>query len=70
MLCCVLFSYPILTLFNIDTMVLGVPLLYVYVFSIWGVLIFMIFIATGLRAKAGVPESESSSAIVTDDTAD
>lgn len=69
MLCCVLFSYPIMTLFNLDTMVFGIPLLYVYIFSAWCFLIFMIFIATRLHSKPEVPQSESSRSFYGDDTA-
>ncbi|MGH8807939.1 MAG: hypothetical protein ACREX0_08685 [Noviherbaspirillum sp.] len=35
----VLFNYPLLALFNRPATVLGVPLLYVYVFGAWAVLI-------------------------------
>jgi hypothetical protein len=35
----VLFSYPLLSLFDLSTFVLGVPLLYGYVFCAWAVLI-------------------------------
>ena len=33
---CVLLNYPILSLFNLEIMIFGLPLLYVYIFSIWG----------------------------------
>ncbi|MBL8473881.1 MAG: hypothetical protein KF778_06810 [Rhodocyclaceae bacterium] len=33
------FNYPLLSLFNLPARVLGVPLLYVYVFAAWGLLI-------------------------------
>lgn len=69
MLCCVLFGYPIMTLFNIDALVFGIPVLYVYVFATWCLIIFMIFIATRWRAKPDVPEKESSSSFLADDTA-
>jgi hypothetical protein len=36
---CLLFNYPLLALFNVDGMVLGVPVLYVYIFLAWGALI-------------------------------
>lgn len=36
---CLLFNYPLLDLFNSDTVVLGIPLLYAYVFSAWLLLI-------------------------------
>ena len=34
-----LFNYPILALFNAPTTVLGVPLLYAYIFFAWALLI-------------------------------
>jgi hypothetical protein len=30
-----LFNYPILSLFSVDRMILGVPLLYAYLFTVW-----------------------------------
>ncbi len=36
---CVLLNYPILYLFNRPVGVFGIPLLYVYVFGAWAVLI-------------------------------
>jgi hypothetical protein len=34
-----LFNYPILALFNLPASVLGVPVLYAWIFLAWGVLI-------------------------------
>lgn len=39
MLGAVLFNYPVLSLFNTEASVFGVPLLYVFVFLAWGALI-------------------------------
>lgn len=36
---CVLFNYPVLYLFNHPVRVMGIPLLYLYVFVAWGVLV-------------------------------
>ena len=36
---CLLLNYPLLYLFNLDARLFGVPVLYVYVFLAWGVLI-------------------------------
>lgn len=36
---CVLFNYPVLSLFDRDAAVFGIPLLYVYIFAAWGGLI-------------------------------
>lgn len=36
---CLLFSFPLLALFNGGGTLLGIPLLYVYLFGAWGLLI-------------------------------
>jgi predicted permease len=36
---CLLLNYPLISLFDGDTRVLGVPLLYVYVFVAWALFI-------------------------------
>ena len=41
-----LLNYPILSLFNVRSSVLGIPLLCLYIFSIWSVLILLIGITT------------------------
>lgn len=37
-----LFNYPLLHLFDVDVIVLGVPLVWLYVFVSWGVLIALV----------------------------
>ena len=37
----VLLNYPILSLLNINITVFGLPLVYIYIFGIWGMLIFL-----------------------------
>ena len=39
MLGCVLFNFPILALFNVPATLLGVPVLYAYIFLAWALLI-------------------------------
>lgn len=39
---CVAFGYPLLAAFNAPATVLGVPLLYAYVFGTWAVLIALV----------------------------
>jgi hypothetical protein len=36
---CLLFNYPMLALFNVRATVLGIPLLYAYLFFAWALLI-------------------------------
>ena len=40
---CVLFSYPVLTLFNVPVLLLGIPLLFVYMFLAWLAVIVLVF---------------------------
>jgi hypothetical protein len=42
---CALFNYPLLSLFNGSATVLGVPLLYAYLFSAWVLLIVLLALA-------------------------
>ncbi len=36
---CLLFNYPLLSLFSQEGMIWGIPVLYVYIFSAWAALI-------------------------------
>ena len=36
---CLLFNYPLLFLFSIERHLFGIPLLYVYIFAAWALLI-------------------------------
>jgi len=36
---CLLLNFPVLSLFSTDGMMWGIPLLYVYIFLAWGILI-------------------------------
>ncbi len=57
---CGLISYPILTVFNVKTMVFGIPLLYMYIFVVWFVIIVLIYSFTRNQAKSKVTESTDS----------
>jgi hypothetical protein len=48
----VLLNYPILSLLNPNTMISGLPLLYIYIFGIWGLLIFLSALVTSQLADA------------------
>ena len=41
---CIFFNYPIMSLFNGDAFVYGLPLFFVCLFSGWAVIIFLIFV--------------------------
>ena len=44
---CLLFSYPLLALFNVPASVAGVPLLYAYLLTAWAGLIVLIAAVNG-----------------------
>ena len=48
---CVFFNYPIMSLFNIDTFVMELPLFYVCLFSGWAIIIFFILVITETGRK-------------------
>ena len=39
---CLAFNYPLLALFNVEATLLGVPLLYGYIFVSWALLVLLI----------------------------
>lgn len=45
MLGCVLFNYPVLAIFNVPAAVLGIPVLYAYIFVAWALLIALMALA-------------------------
>lgn len=65
-----LFNFPILTLFNLKILLLGIPLLYLYLFGVWAAFILLIILfsssprtspppeATANRVAGGVDSSE------------
>ena len=55
----ILLNYPILSLVNFDILVFGFPLLYIYIFGIWGLLIFLSALVTS-RTKENLENSSKS----------
>jgi hypothetical protein len=49
----VLFNFPIMTLFNRSGMLLGIPLLYLYIFATWLALIIAIALLARTRHQKG-----------------
>ena len=45
-----LFSYPLLAVFNVQATVLGIPVLYAYFFVAWGTLIALMALAVELKS--------------------
>jgi len=46
---CLLFNYPVLSLFNVAAVAFGVPVLYVYIFAAWALLIALMALAAESR---------------------
>jgi hypothetical protein len=46
---CLLFNYPVLSLFNVAAAVFGVPVLYAYLFVAWALLIVLMALAAETR---------------------
>ena len=42
----VLFNYPVISLFNLDKFWFGIPILYLYVFGVWLILVILIVLVT------------------------
>lgn len=65
---CVLFCYPILSIFNSKTLFWGIPILYMYIFAAWIGLIFSIYLGARTHAKSKI--SKASDVIPTTDSCD
>jgi len=48
---CLLFNYPLLAIFNMRATVLGIPLLYAYLFCAWALLIALVAAVVSRRAE-------------------
>ena len=46
---CLLFNYPVLSLFNVSAEALGVPVLYAYIFAAWALLVALMALAVESR---------------------
>ena len=55
---CILYNFPILSIFNRETFFFGIPVLYLYMFAVWLLLIVLIVIVTRFtRFRDGLPSS-------------
>ena len=46
---CLLFNYPVLSLFNVAAEVFGAPMLYVYIFAAWVLLVALMAFVVEVR---------------------
>ena len=57
------FSPPLLSIFSVDAMIFGIPVLYVYLFVAWGALIALaVIVAKGLRRSERAARRDPKSA--------
>ena len=54
---CLLLNFPILSLVNLEILIFGLPLLYVYIFSIWCLLISLTALATLFHSRGRADDS-------------
>ena len=57
---CVLLNYPIISLFNLEIPIFGLPLLLVYIFGIWCLLIVFTALATRFRSNEHKDDSDAA----------
>ncbi|KAA3619520.1 MAG: hypothetical protein DWQ05_02005 [Calditrichaeota bacterium] len=53
----VLFNYPLLSIFNRDAVIAGIPLLFYYIFTAWLLIIIFLFIVIERPSLARMPKS-------------
>jgi hypothetical protein len=53
-----LLNFPILSLFNKAIFVLGIPLVYIYIFSVWIIGIIIIALIAESKNEVNTPENE------------
>ena len=51
-----LFNFPLLYLFNRPVLVLGIPVLYLYLFAVWSLLILLMLIISHSRPGKTLPD--------------
>jgi len=54
---CVLLNFPILSLVNLEVLIFGLPLMYVYIFGVWCLLISLTALATLFHSRKGADDS-------------
>lgn len=55
---CLVFNFPIVSLFNHKIFIWGIPLLYIYLFFVWGFIIIAIIFITSIHPKKYFPKDK------------
>lgn len=51
-----LFNYPLLYLFNRPMLVAGIPILYLYLFGVWTLMVLLILVISRSRRESALPD--------------
>ena len=54
---CVLLNFPIISLVNLEILIFGLPLLYVYIFCVWALIISFTSLATFFHSRGQADDS-------------
>jgi len=57
---CVLLNFPIISLVNLEILIFGLPLLYVYIFVTWCLIIGLTALATVFRFRERADDSDDA----------
>ena len=57
---CVLLNFPILSLVNLEILIFGIPLLYVYIFCVWALIISLTALATFFYSRGKAYDSSNT----------
>lgn len=55
------FNYPVLSLFSVEGFVLGIPVLYLYIFSSWGGFVWLLSRIVEAPVAAATPRPDAAS---------
>ena len=55
-----MFNYPILSIFDLPKVVLGIPLLYLYILCTWALLIFLVGLITSKHIRISEDQNDST----------
>ncbi len=53
-----LFNYPLISMFNRPALIWGVPALYLYLFSVWFIIIILAMIASRVKPDMQLPDQQ------------
>jgi hypothetical protein len=61
---CLIFNYPIISLFNHNIFIWGIPLLFVFLFCAWGLIILAMIFITRINPKVHDKQTEKKKSYI------